>query len=61
MSGMAHFVHFILTMLTGFIWLPIWIICAICIGSGRKKREMRMKEEELQLLRIIANQAKGEK
>ena len=62
MSGTAHFVHFILTLLTGFIWLPIWIICALCCGSGRKKREMRMKEEELKLLRTIAaNQTKGNK
>ena len=58
MSGMAHFIHFILTMLTGFIWLPIWIICAICCGSGRKKREMKMKEEELELLRELVRKIK---
>lgn len=61
MSGLAHFVHFVLTLLTGFVWLPIWIICAICCGSGQKKREMAMKKEELELLRIIAKQNKGEK
>lgn len=55
MSGMAHFVHFILTLLSGLIWLPIWIICAICYGSGQKRREMAMKREELELLRRIAN------
>lgn len=58
MSGMAHFVHFILTLLSGFIWLPIWIICAICCGSGRKKREMDMKREEIELLREIARKSK---
>ena len=58
MSGMAHFTHFILTLLTGLIWLPIWIICAICIGSGRKKREMDMKKEELELLRELVRKNK---
>lgn len=62
MSGMGHFVWFILTLLTGFIALPFWIIAALMCGSGRKKREMDMKKEELQLLRTIAaNQAKGNK
>lgn len=59
MSGPAHFVHFVLTLLTGFIWLPVWIICALCCGSSRKQREMKMKKEELELLKIIAK--RGEK
>lgn len=58
MSGGAHFVHFILTLLSGFIWLPLWIICAICCGSGRKKREMDMKKEELELLRELVRKKK---
>jgi len=58
MSGGAHFVHFILTLLSGFIWLPIWIICAICCGSGQKKREMDMKREELALLRELVRKNK---
>ena len=55
MSGMGHFVWFILTLLTGFIALPFWIIAALICGSGRKKREMEMKREEIELLRKIAN------
>ena len=58
MSGIAHFVHFVLTLLTGFVWLPIWIICAICIGSGRKKREMDMNKEQLELLRQLVKEKK---
>lgn len=55
MSGMAHFVWFILTLLTGLLALPFWIIAALMCGSSRKKREMDMKREELELLRKIAN------
>lgn len=58
MSGLAHLIHFILTLLTGAIWLPIWIICAICCGSGRKKREMDMKKEQLELLRQLVKENK---
>lgn len=58
MSGTSHFIHFILTLLTGAIWLPIWIICAICCGSGRKKREEAMKREELELLRELVRKSK---
>lgn len=58
MSGLAHFLHFVMTLLTGFIWLPIWIICAICCGSSQKKREMDMKKEELELLRELVRKSK---
>lgn len=61
MSGGAHFVHFILTLLTGFIWLPIWIICALCIGSGQKKRDRKLQERQLAALEEMArvNKWKG--
>jgi hypothetical protein len=55
MSGSSHFIHFIMTILTGCLWLPIWIIAALCCGSSRRKKEMDMKREELALLRKIAN------
>lgn len=58
MSGMGHFVWFILTLLTGFIALPFWIIAALMCGSGRKKREMDMKKEELELLRQLVRKSK---
>lgn len=55
MSGIGHFIHFVLTLLTGGFWIPVWIICALCIGSGHKKRERARQREELELLRKIAN------
>lgn len=58
MSGMGHFVWFILTLLTGFIALPFWIIAALMCGSGRKKREMDMKKEQLELLRQLVKEKK---
>lgn len=39
MSGTAHFIWFILTILTGFITLPLWIICALCCGASQKKKD----------------------
>lgn len=58
MSSMAHFVWFILTLLTGFIALPFWILAALMYGSGRKKREMEMKKEQLELLRQLVKDKK---
>lgn len=58
MSGMGHFVWFILTLLTGFLALPFWIIAALMCGSGRKKRELDMKKEELELLRELVRKGK---
>ena len=26
----SHIAHFILCILTGFIWLPIWVLCGLC-------------------------------
>ena len=31
--GCNHLLHFILTVLTGGLWLPVWIICAILAGN----------------------------
>lgn len=61
MSGLSHFVHIVLCLLTGFLWIPIYILCIICSGNKRRQIEDKKRDEELQLLRIIANQTKGEK
>jgi hypothetical protein len=58
MSGVAHFLHFCMTILTGGWWLPVWVICALCIGSSHKSREMDMKKEELKLLRQLVRKGK---
>lgn len=54
MSGFSHFVHLILCLLTGFIWIPVYILCIVGAGNSKRKQDLRMKEEELQLLRKIA-------
>lgn len=61
MSAGGHFCWFILTLLTGMMALPLWILCALCCSSSHKKREMAMKKEELELLKQIVKQNKGEK
>lgn len=58
MSGLGHFVWFILTLITGFIALPFWIIAALMCGSSRKKEERAMKKEELELLRQLVKEKK---
>lgn len=50
MSGTAHFIHFVLTMLTGLIWAPIWLICALCSGSSQKKRDRDMMRRNTEAL-----------
>jgi hypothetical protein len=58
MTGTAHFFNCILTLLTGGVWLPVWILLALCCGSGRRDREMKMKQEELELLRELVRKNK---
>lgn len=58
MSGFAHCIHFVLTLLTGFIWLPIWIIHALCAGSSNRKKSERRKDEEISLLKELVENSK---
>lgn len=53
MSGFSHFVHLILCLLTGFLWIPVYILCIVGAGNSKRKQDLRMKEEELQLLREL--------
>lgn len=57
MSGLAHFLHFILFLITGGFWLIPWIICALVVGSNRRKREHK---EQMDMLQKIID-SKGEK
>lgn len=34
-KGTSHLVHFIFTLLTGGIWLIVWILASIKIGGWR--------------------------
>ena len=54
MSTFSHFVHLVITIIF-FPWLIVWILCAISAGNSRKRKEDKRKDEELQLLRKIAN------
>lgn len=54
MSGLAHFVWFVITLLTGFIALPFWIIAAICCGSSQKKRDRKLMERQTAALEELA-------
>ena len=46
MSGLGHFIWFILTLLTGFIALPFWIITALICGSSRNKKDRELMERQ---------------
>lgn len=61
MSALGHVFHLIMTIIF-FPWIIVWVGCAVSAGNKRRRGEMRMREEELQLLRTIAaNQTKGNK
>jgi len=34
-KGPRHVLHLILTILTGLLWLPVWIVLAICCRPKR--------------------------
>ena len=46
MSGLGHFLWFILTLLTGLIALPFWIIAALICGSSGRKRDRDLMERQ---------------
>lgn len=60
MSGLAHCFHLIMTIIF-FPWAIVWLCCAISAGNKRRQIEDKKRDEELALLRAIANQTKGEK
>lgn len=60
MSAFAHICHLIMTII--FLpWIIVWVGCAVSAGNKRKRQQDLKRDEELQLLRIIANQTKGNK
>lgn len=60
MSGLSHCVFLILTLIfPPFVLL--WVVCAVSEGNRRKRKEARSREEELALLRDIANQTRRNK
>lgn len=60
MNAFWHLIHAILTLIF-FPWALVWLCCAVSAGNKRKRQQDMKRDEELHLLRIIANQTKGEK
>lgn len=58
MSGFSHFVHLVLCLLTGFLWIPIYVLCIISAGNSRKRKQDRDRQEELELLRELVRKSK---
>lgn len=52
MSGLAHFIHFIITILF-FPWVIVWIICAASAGNKHKKNMKELSRENNELLRKL--------
>ena len=50
MSGFSHFVHLILCLLTGFLWIPVYVLCIICSGNSRKKKDRELMERQTRAL-----------
>ena len=53
MSGLAHFAHFVMCILTGFLWVPIWLICALICGSSKRNKMEKLMKEQNELLRKL--------
>lgn len=58
MSAFAHVFHLIITIIF-FPWLIVWVACVVSSGNKRKRLEDRRRDEQIELLKIIANQNKG--
>lgn len=61
MSGFSHFIHLVLCLLTGFFWIPVYVLCIICASNKRKRKEDRSREEQIALLKDIASQTRRNK
>lgn len=56
MSNIANFMHFIMTLITYGMWLPVWFVCAIACHNSPKNRLIRLQKEQNELLRKIAKE-----
>lgn len=53
MSGLAHFAHFVMTLLTGGLWLVVWILFALMCGSSKRDKMIDLQKENNDLLRRL--------
>lgn len=54
MNAFWHLIHAILTLIF-FPWALVWLCCAVSAGNSRRKIENRRRDEQIELLRRIAN------
>ena len=50
-----NIVHFILTIITGGLWLPVWIICLLCGMANNSKSQKALNEQILRELQKSNN------
>lgn len=53
MGSIASFMHFIMTLLTYGLWLPVWIVCEMMARDSHKGRMLKLQKENNELLRKI--------
>ena len=58
MSGLAHFAHFVMTVLTGGLWLVVWILFALMCGSSKRNKMQKLQEDNNKLLAKLVEQQK---
>ena len=56
MSGFSHLIHLILCLFTGFLWIPIYVLCIISAGNSRKRMEDRKRDEQIELLKQLVRE-----
>jgi hypothetical protein len=60
MNAFSHVVFLIITLIFPPFGL-VWLCCAVSASNKRKRLEDRRRDEQIELLKIIANQGKGNK
>lgn len=60
MSAFSHVVFLIITLIFPPFGL-VWLCCSVSASNKRKRLEDRRRDEQIELLKIIANQSKGNK
>jgi hypothetical protein len=56
MGAFGHIICFILTLITGGLFIPLWILLALCGGSSKRKTQTDLLREQNQLLKDLKQQ-----
>lgn len=57
MSGLAHALHLIMTVIFT-PWIVVWVCCAVSAGNQRKRQDRRMQERQTAALEELARVGK---